>query len=244
MNLLRVVALQWGLVVAAYYFIERSVRRAAELRAAELARRQAESQMLEARLHVMQAQVEPHFLFNTLAHVQRLYQTDPSRGRSMLDGLCGYLRAALPQFRDTRSVLQREVELVRAYLAVQRIRMGRRLVYEVVVPDALLRAEFPPMMLLSLVENSIKHGLNPLREGGSIRVDAESSGSAVRVAVTDTGAGLARDPGSGGTGIGLSNIRSRLGALYKGRAKLTLRRNAPRGVIATIELPRIEARVE
>ena len=97
--------LQWGLVVAAYYFIERSARRAAELREAELERHRIEAQILEARLQVLQTQVEPHFLFNTLAHVQRLYQTNPTRGRSMLDSFCGYLRAALPRMRDSRSTL-------------------------------------------------------------------------------------------------------------------------------------------
>ena len=187
---LRIVVLQWGLVAAAYYFIERSARRAAELREAELERHRIEAQMLEARLQVMQAQVEPHFLFNTLAHVQRLYQIDPARGRSMLDSFCGYLRAALPQMRGNRSTLGREVELARAYLEMQRIRMGRRLRFEIAIPEELLVAAFPPMMLLSLVENAIKHGLNPLREGGSIRIVAASDDGVLRITVADTGAGL------------------------------------------------------
>jgi sensor histidine kinase YesM len=234
---LRIVVLQWGLVVAVYYFVERSARRAAELRAAELERHRIEAQMLEARLQVMQAQVEPHFLFNTLAHVQRLYQTDPARGRSMLDSLCGYLRAALPQMRGNRSTLGREVELARAYLDTQQIRMGRRLGLGITVPDELLAAAFPPMMLLSLVENAIKHGLNPLREGGSIRIVAASADDVLRVTVTDTGAGFSTAAYGGGDGVGLSNIRSRLAALYRGRARLTLRGNPPHGVVATIDVP-------
>ena len=239
---LRIVVLQWGLVVAVYYFVERSARRAAELRAAELERHRIETQMLEARLQVMQAQVEPHFLFNTLAHVQRLYQTDPARGRSMLDSLCGYLRAALPQMRGNRSTLGREVELARAYLDTQQIRMGRRLRLGITAPDELLAATFPPMMLLSLVENAIKHGLNPRREGGSIRIVAASDDGILRITVADTGAGLSTAAYDGGDGVGLSNIRSRLVALYRGRARLTLRGNAPRGVVATIEVPmRIES---
>ena len=169
--------------------------------------------MLEARLQVMQAQVEPHFLFNTLAHVQRLYQTDPARGRSMLDSFCGYLRAALPQMRGNGSTLGREVELARAYLDTHRIRMGRRLRFEIEIPNELLAAAFPPMMLLSLVENAIKHGLNPLREGGSIRTVAASDDGVLRVTVTDTGIGLSTAAYGGGDGVGLSNIRARLAAI-------------------------------
>jgi sensor histidine kinase YesM len=239
---LRVVVLQWGLVAAAYYFIERSARREAELREAELQRHRIEAQLIEARLQVLQAQVEPHFLFNTLAHVQRLYQTDPARGRSMLDSFCGYLCAALPHMRGNRSTLGREVELARAYLATQRIRMGRRLRFEIAIPEELLDAAFPPMMLLSLVENAIKHGLNPLREGGSIQIVAASDDGVLRITVADTGAGLSTAAYGGGDGVGLSNIRSRLAALYRGRARLTLGRNVPHGVVATIDVPlRIDA---
>ena len=193
--------------------------------------------MVEARLQVMQAQVEPHFLFNTLAHVQRLYQTDPARGRSMLDSLCGYLRAALPQMRGNRSTLGREVELARAYLETQRIRMGRRLRFEIGIPEELLATGFPPMMLLSLVENAVKHGLNPLREGGGIRIVAASDDGVLRITVADTGAGLSTAAYGGGDGVGLSNVRSRSAALYRGRARLTLCGNAPHGVVATIDVP-------
>ena len=238
---LRVAVLHWGLAATAYYFIERSAHRVAELRKAEFERRRIEAQMLEARLQVMQAQVEPHFLFNTLAHVQRLYETDPARGRSMLDSFCGYLRAALPQMRGNRSTLGREVELARAYMNTQRIRMGRRLRFEIAIPHELLAAAFPPMMLLSLVENAIKHGLNPLRGGGSIRIVAASDDGVLSITVADTGAGLSTAEYGGGDGAGLSNIRSRLAALYRGRARLTLRGNIPHGVVAAMEMPlRIE----
>ena len=234
---MRINVLEWGLVVAAYYFIERSERRAAGLREAELERHRMEAQMLEAHLQAVQAQVEPHFLFNTLAHIQRLYQTDPTRGRSMLDNFCSYLRAALPQMRGSCSTLGREVELARAYLDTQRIRMGRRLRVDVTIPDDLLGASFPPMMLLSLVENAIKHGLNPMREGGNIGIAAESADGMLRVTVADTGAGLSKVELGGGDGVGLSNIRSRLATLYGGRAQLALRGNAPHGVVATVEIP-------
>jgi hypothetical protein len=234
---LRVVWLQWGLVMAAYYFIERSARRASELREAELERHRLEAEMLEARLRVMQAQVEPHFLFNTLAHIQRLYETNPIRGRSMLDSFCAYLRAALPRMRGNHSTLGREASLARAYLDMQRIRMGRRLRYEIAVPDNLAAATFPPMMLLSLVENAIKHGLSPLRAGGSIRIVADLNDGRLRVTVADTGIGLSTSGNAGGDGVGLSNIRSRLAALYRGRGRLSLHGNSPHGVVAAIDVP-------
>ena len=233
----RVNALEWGMVIAAYYFIERSERRAAGLRKAELERHRLEAQMIETHLQVMQSQVEPHFLFNTLAHIQRLYQTDPQRARSMLDSFCGYLRSALPQMRAGGSTLGKEVELARAYLDTHRIRMGRRLRLNVAIPDDLRAASFPPMMLLSLVENAIKHGLNPLREGGSIAIAGASDDAMLRVSVADTGAGLSKVELRGGDGVGLSNIRSRLATLYGARAQLALRDNVPHGVIATIEVP-------
>ncbi len=234
---LRVVLLEWGLVATVYWFMERTALRAADLREAELDQHRLEAQMLEARLQVMQAQVEPHFLFNTLAHIQQLYQTDPARGRSMLDSFCGYLRAALPRMRSCRSTLGREAELARSYLDTQLIRMGRRLRFAIAIPDDLLGAAFPPMMLLSLVENAIKHGLNPLREGGSIRVFATSDAGTLRVAVADTGAGLSTAEHGDGSGVGLSNIRSRLATLYGASGRLTLARNDPQGFIARIEVP-------
>jgi sensor histidine kinase YesM len=241
---LRVVLLEWGMVAAVYWFMERAARRAAELREAELDRHRLEAQMLEARLQVLQAQVEPHFLFNTLAHVQQLYQTDPARGRLMLDSFCGYVRGALPRMRSCHSTLGREVELARSYLSTQLIRMGRRLRFAISIPDEILDAAFPPMMLLSLVENAIKHGLGPLREGGSIRIFAASDAGTLRVTVADTGTGLTTAEHGEGSGVGLSNIRSRLATLYGETGRLILARNDPRGFVATIVVPRSTDRVE
>jgi sensor histidine kinase YesM len=234
---LRVAFMQWGMVTAVYYFIERAAVRAAQLRKAELQRQRLEAQMFEARLQVLQAQVEPHFLFNTLAHLQRLYQTDPARGRSMLDSFCGYLCAALPHMRGNCSTVRREVELARAYLDTQRVRMGRRLRFEIAVPNALATAAFPPMMLLPLVENAIKHGLSPLREGGTVKIAVASDADTLRLSVIDTGAGLSAVELAGGNGVGLSNIRSRMAALYGDRAHFKLSRHVPRGVIATLDVP-------
>ena len=165
---IRASLLAWGLVAAAYYILDRAAQRAAALREAQLDQHRLEEQMLQARLRVMQAQIEPHFLFNTLAHVKRLYQIDEQLAQRMLDSFCRYLEAALPRMRDDNATLGRELGLVNAYLDVQQIRMGKRLKVETAVAESLLAASFPSMMALSLVENAIKHGINPLPEGGAI----------------------------------------------------------------------------
>ncbi|MEO8752270.1 MAG: histidine kinase [Casimicrobiaceae bacterium] len=227
-------ALPWLLVAAAWYFMRRADLRERALRDVELVRGRLDASMLEARLRMLQAQVEPHFLFNTLAHLKRLYRTDPARGRLMLDRLCAYLRSALPQMRRHDSTLGRETDLARAYLDVQHIRMGRRLAIEIAVADRLRAHPFPPTMLISLIENAIKHGLNPLPEGGIIGIEAHTENDALRVTVADTGGGFAK---SRGTGVGLANIRVRLAAIYGPSARVTLAANLPRGVAATIQIP-------
>jgi sensor histidine kinase YesM len=191
-------------------------------------------QTAEARLQVLEAQIEPHFLFNTLAHVRRLYETDPAAGARMLRNLADYLAGALPQMRAA-STLGRELDHVRAYLDIQRIRMGRRLDCAIDVTAALRDAELPPLMVLTLVENAIKHGLSPLPEGGRIDVRAAiSADGRLCVQVADTGQGFAK---ASGGGTGLANTRARLASKYGLRASLSLALNTPRGVIATLALP-------
>ncbi len=177
-------------------------------------------QLAEAQLKMMQAQVEPHFLFNTLASVDYLIETDPARASTMQKNLILYLRAALPQMREGSTTLGKEVALVRSYLE----------------PQGLMSAQFPPMVLQSLVENAIKHALEPKPEGGSITVTADIANGNLRVTVADTGLGFgaASRPG---TGVGLANVRERLAALYSGRAKFTIEANSPSGTIATVEVP-------
>ena len=228
----------WGILAAAWYFVQRSMERQAALRESVLARRVLETQLIEARLQVLQAQVEPHFLFNTLANIKRLYKADPVLAERMLDRFCEYMQAALPQMRNAVATLGSELVLAEAYLEVQKIRMGDRLVVEIAVPPGERARSFPPLMLASLVENAIKHGLNPLAEGGVVRVSADWSQQTLRVMVTDTGRGFSA---SRGTGIGLANIRSRLTALYGPAARFTLAPNIPRGIRATIEIPALAA---
>jgi sensor histidine kinase YesM len=152
----------------------------------------------------------------------------------MLSSLIGYLRAALPTMRQSGSSLRRELELARSYLTILQMRMGERLRFAIDAPDDLLDAEVPPLVLGTLIENALKHGLAPLPEGGSIEIRALRDADQLRVEVRDTGRGFS---GQGGTGVGLANTRSRLAALYGGTAALQLAANHPSGVVATVILP-------
>jgi signal transduction histidine kinase len=222
------------ILVVAYVYHLRAQSAQEEVRGAELRRGALETQQLATRLRLLQAQVEPHFLFNTLSNARRLCQSDGPAGRAMLAQLSRYLRGALPRMRENETSLADEIDLIEAYLGLQKIRMGARLETSIEAPEPLLGARVPPMMLATLVENAIKHGIAPLAEGGSIRVSAERGGDALRLTVADTGRGLTA---SSGAGVGLANIRARLAALYGNRAALELQANAPRGVAAVITLP-------
>jgi hypothetical protein len=231
-----------GIGVAAIYGLQRRVAATAQaLHQSQVDQVALSKQMLEARLQVMRAQIEPHFLFNTLANVKRLCRTDVTDGRRMLDNLIRYLRSALPQLRDAQTTLGQEADLVEAYLAVLKIRMGARLDYRIRVPREARDVAFPPMLLLTLVENSIKHGLNPSPEGGEIRIDARARGDFLDVSVADTGVGFGV-AATGGTGVGLANSRARLSALHGDASELTLEANAPHGVVATVRLSRATSR--
>jgi chemotaxis protein histidine kinase CheA len=206
--------------------------------AADADREALQRQVVEAKMQMMQAQVEPHFLFNTLASVEHLIETDPPRAAAMQRTLIQYLRAVLPQMRETPTTtnLGREADIVRSYLDLLKMRMEERLAVDVNVPQHLRNASFPPMMLQSLVENSIKHGLESKPEGGTLRVMAEVSGNKLMVTVADNGLGFGAIP-SNGTGLGLQNIRERLKLLYGDHAQLIIVPNSPTGVCATIEVP-------
>lgn len=195
-------------------------------------------QLSETRMQMMQAQVEPHFLFNTLASVEHLIQVDPPRASAMQRSLIQYLRAVLPQMRDNAVVtgLGREVDMVTAYLALLKMRMEERLTVVMQVPEGLRSAAFPPMMLQSMVENAIKHGLECKPEGGTLKIQAEVVDSKLLVTVTDDGVGFGVMP-SDGTGLGLQTIRDRLKLLHGDAGQLHIAANSPSGVIAMIEVP-------
>ncbi len=223
-----------SVVLATLILREKHARDQARIARIEAERHQLEKNVLEAKLQLMQAQVEPHFLFNTLANVQHLVETDPSAAGRMLDSLIQYLRAALPQMREAGTTLGRELEMARAFLEIHRVRMGERLEFTIDVPEPLRARSFPPMMLISLVENAIKHGIDPCCECGQITIRAAESDGKLVVSVADTGEGI--KPKQGG-GLGLANIRERLKALYGPSARLVLEENVPRGVVAAIEVP-------
>jgi len=224
----------FGCVVVAWFILrEKLARDQARILAAESERHQFEKNMLQARLQLMQAQVEPHFLFNTLANVQHLVETDPASASRMLDSLIRYLRAAMPQMRESATDLGREVDMSRAFLEITRVRMGSRLTFDLDVPDDLRGKPFPPMMLISLVENAVKHGIDPCCDAGTISIRAREEGGKLTVAVADTGEGILPKKG---TGVGLSNIRERLKTLYGNTARLVLQENHPHGVVAAIEI--------
>ncbi|MFV8834702.1 histidine kinase [Aquisalimonas sp.] len=232
-----VIALLFG-GIAGYYFFsrERLLRTRTSLQEQELRRVEAERDRAATELRLLRAQIEPHMLFNSLAHVQSLVDTDPERGKRMLGYLIDYLRYALVHAREPRTVLGDEIRLLESYLAMYRIRMGERLDYTLEVPDALAAEPVPPMLLQPLVENAIKHGIEPLVAGGTVHVAAGLEAGVLWLSVRDTGQGLS-DTG-GGTGVGLANLRERLVALYGQRARLAIEACPDGGVLARLELPR------
>src|SRR6266851_1154154 len=190
----------------------------------------------EARMAAMQAQVEPHFLFNTLASIDHLIEVDPQRASRMQKNLIALLRASMPAMREKATNLGRELDVVRPYLGILKVRMEERLQPQVNVSEGLYSAEFPPMMLQSLVENAIKHGLEPKADGGSLTVSAEVAHGKLHVSVADTGVGFAR-AATAGTGTGLSNIRERLKLIYGDAGELRIAPSAPTGTRVTIVVP-------
>jgi hypothetical protein len=225
-----------GIIVKVVLGGKKRAERRAQVATATAAEEGLKRQLVEAQLKMMQAQVEPHFLFNTLASVDYLIETDPGTASKMQKNLIQYLRAALPQMREGSTTLGKEVQLCRAYLEILKFRMEDRLQYTVTVPQGLMSAQFPPMMLQSLVENSIKHGLEPKPEGGAVTIAADIVDGRLRVMVADTGLGFAA-ASRPGTGVGLANVRERLSALYGGRARLSIDANDPSGTIVTIDVP-------
>ncbi len=214
-------------------------KRRADLTATQAVER-AESERLEraaaeAHLEALQAQIEPHFLFNTLASIDQLILTDAPRASRMQQSLIRYLRSAMPRMRDgERPTLGQQVELSHAYLEIMQIRMEDRLRAAFTVPEGLRTAIFPSMMLQTLVENAIKHGLEPKAEGGRVSITAEVAHGQLVVSVCDDGLGFS--PKASG-GVGLANIRERLKGIYRGRAELVITVPEGGGTCATITVP-------
>jgi signal transduction histidine kinase len=227
-----------GLCVSLFFMLKfREAWTRAQVLKAEADRSKLSRQAIEAELKLMQAQVEPHFLFNSLASVQYLIETDPPQAGKLLTHLLSYLRAALPQLRTASATLGQELALADAYLSVLRMRMGKRLAYEIVASDELRAHPFPPALLITIVENAVTHGIEPQADGGAIRIEALRAGEHLVVSVIDTGRGLTAQATTAGNGVGLANVRERLAALFGTSGRFSLEDVAPHGVRATIEVP-------
>ncbi len=200
-----------------------------------LERSELERQALDARLHLLQSQVAPHFLFNTLANVQALVDAGSPNASTVLRSLIAYLRAAVPQLNEPAVTIARELELVRPYLELMQMRMPDRLQYAMNVDPSALEVRCPPTTLLTLVENAVRHGIDPTEEGGRIDIDIARLGERCVVRVTDSGAGL--DPSPTGLGTGLATLRDRLRLIFGEAAQLRLMPGTPRGVAVEVDIP-------
>ncbi len=194
----------------------------------------AERATTQANLRALQAQIEPHFLFNTLANVTSLIHTRPDDAKKMLEEFIGYLRVSLATTRENETTLLQEFELMQSFLSVLKVRMGHRLTVTVDLPADAKDFVLPPMLIQPLVENAIKHGLEPKIDGGNIVLSARRNGATIEIAVIDTGLGF-RNSASGG--VGLKNVRERLEKLYDGRASLSIEDNLPAGTKITVSIP-------
>jgi len=225
-------------IVATFFLAarERALRLAQD--AAESRARSAalEQQAAEARFRLLAAQVEPHFLFNTLANLRALIETDPARAVAMLDHLDGYLRASLAATRQPWVPLSAEFERLEDYFSLIAIRMGPRLHWQLELPQGLAEVRVPPMLLQPLVENAIRHGLEPKPAGGTVAVAARGAGRALVIEITDTGLGSdgAENPG---TGVGVRSVRERIAASFGPDASLELAARTGGGTCATLRLP-------
>jgi sensor histidine kinase YesM len=227
-------------VIITYFFASRVQIEQSQARVQEekIKRLTSEKKAMEANLKLLQAQIEPHFLFNTLSNVLSLLDSNPQRGKSMLVDLIQYLRASLSKIRKTQATLGQEMEMIAAYLNIFKVRMGNRLNYKIDLPQDLKAISFPPMLIQPLVENAIIHGLEPRIDGGEIRIRGELKGGLLCLEVVDTGGGFEENTEGG---LGLSNLRERLQSLYGDNGRLILEQNLPHGIKAIIEVPHGES---
>jgi LytS/YehU family sensor histidine kinase len=223
-----------GILTAILFFAARERDAQRLLNRTLLARVDIERQGVEARLQLLQAQIEPHFLFNSLASVKRLYEKEPGEGRELLRNLRECLRVATSRGHQQESRLGDEIALVRSFLAIFQVRMGRRLRVQIDIPTPLEGALIPPLMVGTLVENAIKHGIASRASGGNIALTARRDGDHLMVGVRDDGVGF-RVPS--GYGVGLANIRARLATLFGDAGDLDLSSNPEGGTTATLRLP-------
>lgn len=226
---------EWAIGAAFSVFFVSLFLVTAEARRREQAAEDSRRQLLEARLQTLTAQIEPHFLINTLANLRYLIRTDAGAASRMLEHLADFLQGALARSRAPHSTLGQELELVASYLSIMQIRLGRRLQFTTQIPAELRDVPFPPLLLQTLVENAVTHGIEPSEKDGNIGVNVRRDGSRIVVHVTDDGVGIAGKECP--SGVGLSNTRERLATFYRGKASFELAPARPSGTTAAITFP-------
>jgi sensor histidine kinase YesM len=225
-----IVTLVFGSIVALLALrYERKQRERADRLQVELERNALERELVDARLRLLQAQIEPHFLFNTLANIEALVESGSDKAGPVLRHLIAYLRAAMPRLTDAEATLDTELQLVRAYLELMHMRMPDRLQFALASPPELGGMQFPAMALLTLVENAVRHGIDPGMTGGQIEVGGQRDGATGKVTlwVSDSGVGMSE---TAKPGMGLANVRTRLQAYYGPSARLDLHEQTPHGL--------------
>ena len=229
------IGILFGAIITYFFFSQAQISETRQqVQDERIKRLDSEKKALEAHLKMLQAQIEPHFLFNSLSTVLSLLDTDAKKAGCMLTDLIHYLRVSLSKTRGENTTIHQEMEMIRAYLDIWKIRMGHRLEYHFHVADDVKALAIPPMLVQPLVENALKHGLEPAMDGGRVEIVAVGKKGGISITVADTGQGLDE---FGDAGFGLGNIRDRLRSLYGGNARLVLSENQPKGLKATIEIP-------
>ncbi|MBL0039321.1 MAG: histidine kinase [Candidatus Nitrotoga sp.] len=231
------IGLFFGIIASiTFVLFERIGQLNLEVKQRQLSQIESAKREMEAQLKMLQAQIEPHFLFNTLANVGSLIDSDPPQSKKLLGRLNDWLRVALARTRGDHGTLGDELDMLENYLQILKIRFGERLRWTMDVPDDIRRLAFPPMLLQPLVENAVRHGIELKIGGGEIVIRVVRKNTGLCVEVSDSGMGLSGDVGVGGAG--LANVRARLTALFGEAGRLTLENNAGIGATATLELPR------
>lgn len=222
----------FGLIGAITFLLSERIEM--EVQQRRLEQGESEKREVEANLKLLQAQIEPHFLFNTLANVSSLIDSDPVLAKKLLERLNDWLRVALTRARGDSTTLDDELSMLENYLQILKIRFGERLRWRIEANDAVRQLSFPPMLLQPLVENAVRHGIEPKIGGGEIGIRVSLEDAALRIEVNDNGVGLIGDAGSG---TGLANVRARLATLFGSAGLLSLQGKAQGGTVATLELP-------
>ena len=229
--------------VCYYYFYAREQQLRADNELEVAKRRQADQEkvVVLSQLKQLQSQIEPHFLFNTLATINVLIESDSAKAKLMLEKLTDLLRVTLKNSRTEQSTIAQEVDLLDAYLNIQKIRLDERLAFSIETNNISDQQVIPPFLIQPLVENALTHGIEPKAAGGEVNIRITQQAEQLKIEVSDSGAGLKTPSANTGHGVGLSNIRQRIETLYGDKASLTITEQTEGGVVSTILLPLTDA---